>query len=130
MSIFVFYKISTWSSILQFLHKILIHFLQVLSRLTSDSTTFKVAVSHFVLYPCGPCDNHVCYNTFFFKVSKQYCRIGPDAGKTNSISTGHHGRCNLRILISENVIIPRKLRRQFRETLQKTDWPIAHLHDI
>ncbi len=40
MSIFAFYKIS--KSILQFL-----------SRLTSDSTTFKVAVSHFVFYPCG-----------------------------------------------------------------------------
>ncbi len=49
MSIFIFYKILT--SILQF-YKILT-FLQFLSRLTSDSTTFKVAVSHFVFYPCG-----------------------------------------------------------------------------
>ena len=30
------------------------HFLQFYkTRLTSDSTTFKVAVSHFVFYPCG-----------------------------------------------------------------------------
>ncbi len=49
MSIFVFYKIST--SILQF-YKIWCHFLQFLSRLTSDYTTFKVAMSHFILYPC------------------------------------------------------------------------------
>ncbi len=29
------------------------HFLQFLSRPTSNSTAFKVAVSHFVFYPCG-----------------------------------------------------------------------------
>ncbi len=48
MSIFIFYKIST-SIFTRFWR----HFLQFFSRLTSDSTTFKVAVSHFVFYPCG-----------------------------------------------------------------------------
>ncbi len=43
--IFVFYKISI---------KFLRHFVvQFLSRFTSDFTTFKVAMSHFVCYPCG-----------------------------------------------------------------------------
>ncbi len=47
MSIFVFYKMST--SILQFLS------IQFLLKLTSDSTTFKVAVSHFVFTHVEPC---------------------------------------------------------------------------
>ncbi len=51
MSIFVFYNIST--STLQFFIRVWRHFLQFLSRLTSYCTTFKVAVSHFVFYPCG-----------------------------------------------------------------------------
>ncbi len=28
------------------------HFIQFLSKVTSDSTTFKVTMSHFVFYPC------------------------------------------------------------------------------
>ncbi len=46
MLIFVFYKISM--SILQIFIRFRCHFLHFLSRLTSYSTTFKVAVSHFV----------------------------------------------------------------------------------
>ncbi len=57
MSIFVFYKIST--SILTIFITFWRHFLQVLSKLTSDSTTFKVAVSHFVFYTCGALSNWV-----------------------------------------------------------------------
>ena len=51
MSIFAFYTISM--SILHFIISFLRHFRQFLSRLTFDSTTFKVAVSHFIFYPCG-----------------------------------------------------------------------------
>ncbi len=50
MSIFIFYKFNVDSTIFIRFWR---HFLQFLSRLMSDSTTFKVAVSHFVFYPCG-----------------------------------------------------------------------------
>ncbi len=50
MSIFVFYKTSM--SIFYNFYKIWTS-LQFLSRFMSDSTTFKVALSHFVFYPCG-----------------------------------------------------------------------------
>ncbi len=51
MSIFTFYKIST--SILPFLYDFDVTFYSLYQGSRQDSTTFKVAVSHFVFYPCG-----------------------------------------------------------------------------
>ena len=62
MLIFVFYKIST--STLQFFIRFWCHFLQFLPRPTSDSSTFKVAMLHFVFYPCGALLKVVCCITF------------------------------------------------------------------
>ncbi len=45
MSILIFYNMSM--SITTIFIRFWRHFVQFLSRLTSDSTTFKVAVSHF-----------------------------------------------------------------------------------
>ena len=74
MSNFVFYKIST--SILQFFIRFWRHFLQFLSRLALDSTTFTVTVSH-LLFSIDGLPLSVFFNIFFliiiiFMILKQF----------------------------------------------------------